>query len=156
MRSPLRSRRRRLSNHRAAKCDLLTLHAPFGPTDDVRDHLLRIACDRPRRWHASDGNPRTQNHDESAISEKGQKAKYSLRANDVRSGPDNGHTATAAACRVRANDGQCTAAVTVHRLGVLDGTLSQSQSSMRGAYRTELRSDAGADPARPKSPRSVA
>jgi hypothetical protein len=101
----LRSRRRRLSNHRAAKCDLLTLHAPFGPTDDVRDHLLRIACDRPRRWHASDGNPRTQNHDESAISEKGQKAKYSLRANDVRSGPDNGHTATAAACPVRAKSG---------------------------------------------------
>ena len=37
-------------------------------------------------------------------------------------------------------------------MGVLDGTLSQSQSSMRGAYRTELRSDAGADPARPKGP----
>src|SRR5258708_26306801 len=32
----------------------------------------------------------------------GQKAKYSLGANDVRSGPDNGHTATAAACPVRA------------------------------------------------------
>jgi hypothetical protein len=35
----------------------------------------------------------------------GQKAKYSLRANDVRSGPDNGHTATAAACPVRAKSG---------------------------------------------------
>ena len=28
----------------------------------------------------------------------------------------------------RANNGQCTAAATVHRLGVLDGALSQSQS----------------------------
>ena len=35
----------------------------------------------------------------------GQKAKYSLGANDVRSGPDNGHTATAAACPVRAIPG---------------------------------------------------
>jgi len=37
-----------------------------------------------------------------ARSAEGQKAKYSLRANDARSGPDNGHTATAAACPVRA------------------------------------------------------
>jgi hypothetical protein len=35
----------------------------------------------------------------------GHKAKCSLRANDVRSGPDNGHTATAAACPVRAISG---------------------------------------------------
>src|ERR1700681_4175249 len=38
-----------------------------------------------------------------ARSAEGQKAKYSLRANDARSGPDNGHTATAAACPVRAS-----------------------------------------------------
>ena len=37
------------------------------------------------------------------MSQLGQKAKYSLRANDVRSGPDNGYTATAAACPVRAD-----------------------------------------------------
>src|SRR6188768_3248074 len=32
------------------------------------------------------------------MSELGQKAKYSLRADDVCCGPDNGHTATIAAC----------------------------------------------------------
>jgi hypothetical protein len=90
VRSPLRSRRRGLSNHRAAQCDLLTLHAPFGPTDDVRD-LLRIACDWPRRWHASDGNPRTKNHDESAISEMGQGRLWPTGEWHSRSTPSSGN-----------------------------------------------------------------
>src|ERR1035437_405342 len=34
----------------------------------------------------------------SLMSARDQKAKYSLRANDVRCGPDNRHTATTAAC----------------------------------------------------------
>ena len=38
-----------------------------------------------------------------AMSVPGQKAKYSLRANDVRCGPDNRHTATTAACPKSAN-----------------------------------------------------
>jgi hypothetical protein len=33
----------------------------------------------------------------------GQKRKYSLRADDVCCGPDNGHTATIAACPFRAD-----------------------------------------------------